>query len=57
MNVRHVRMGQEPSQEEGGGVRKHKHLSIEGGTLLGKRNGDATNPMPHQANHCKNYSN
>jgi len=28
-------------------MRKRKHLSIEGGTLSGKGNGDATNPTPH----------
>jgi len=47
VNVGHVRTGREPLQEEGGGVRKRKHLSIKGGTLLGKRNGDATDPTSH----------
>ena len=44
VNVGHVGVGRKPSQEERRGMCKRKHLSIEGGTLSGKGNGDTTDP-------------
>ena len=50
VNFGHMGAGRKPSQEERRGMHKRKHLSIEGGTLSGKGNGDTTDPTSSMLN-------